>query len=190
MIIGKLFPKLGKDQLWTNQGYYLWGLILLIVYLIIKPYDYIVKKPINNEVGIVFIVIYLVVAFFVCKAGLDFYYPKKSNKLKCFHYGVIQPIFEEIAFRGLILPMTIQLLGNNFSIVIWINGIIFMVFHWNYWSLNKKNINLFLNFLCVGLSFAYLSFKTQSILYSIIGHIIINSCNVIYRNYKLSDKSK
>lgn len=102
-IFMKLFPKLGKDQLWTNQGYYLWGLVLLIIYFIVRPNDYIIKSPINNEMGIKFILFFIISTIFICIKNLNVYYPKKTNKLKCFHYGVIQPIFEEVAFRGLIL---------------------------------------------------------------------------------------
>lgn len=103
-IIKKFFPKLVKDQLWASIGYYLWGLVLLIVYLIIRPNDYIIKNPINNELGIKFILFFIISTIIICIKNPNVYYPKKSNKLKCFHYGVIQPIFEEVAFRGLILP--------------------------------------------------------------------------------------
>lgn len=187
-ILEKLFPDLGKDQLWATEGYYLWGLVLFIIYFIVKPNDYIMKIPINNKNGIMFILAFMISTIFICIKDSNVYYPKKTNKLKCFHYGVVQPIFEEIAFRGLILPMTIYLLGNSFSGAILLNGIIFMLFHLNYWSFKKKTANMFLGFLALGLCFSYITVMTQSIIYSILCHIIINGGNTLYRNFNVKVK--
>ncbi|MBU5591315.1 CPBP family intramembrane metalloprotease [Clostridium sp. MSJ-4] len=182
-IVKKIFPSLGKDQLWANVGYYSWGLVLLIIYLIIRPMDYITKIPINNILGISFIISFSVVTIFICIKDPNVYYPRKNNKLKCFHYGVIQPILEEVAFRGLILPMTIYLSGNNTSLIILLNSFIFMFFHLNYWSLEKKHKKLFINFFMLGLFFNYIAIGTQSIFYGVLCHIIVNGGNTLYRNW-------
>jgi len=188
-IFENIFNKLGNDQLWTNRGYYCWGLVLLVIYFIVRPNDYVFKTPINNKIGIKFILFFLTSTFFICITNLNVYYPKKINKLKCFHYGVIQPIFEEIAFRGLILCMTINLLAIDESIIILLNGIIFMAFHLNYWSFKKENIKLFLNFLALGILFNYITLITHSIIYSIVCHIIMNGGITVYRNWNKMEKN-
>lgn len=166
------------------------GLPLLIVYLIVTPNDYIIKSPINNKIGIVFLLCFIISTIFVCIGNQNVYYPHKDNKLKCFHYGVIQPIFEEVAFHGLILPMTIYLLGDHTIMIILLNGVIFMLFHLNYWSFEKKYRFMFLNFLITGLLFIYMTLVTQSIVYSILCHVIVNGGNTLYRNWKDKNMAK
>jgi hypothetical protein len=178
----RFFPKLVNYQLWESIGYYFWGLLLLIAYLIARPNDYIIKSPINNKLGIQFILIFIISTMYICIKNPNVYYPRKDNKLRCFHYGVIQPIFEEVAFRGLILPMTIYLLGYNAIMIILLNGVIFMLFHLNYWSFEKEALFMFLKFLIIGLAFIYITIMTQSIIYSILCHIIVNGGNTLYRN--------
>lgn len=180
----KKFPMLIKYQLWDSVFYYFWGLILLVVYLIVKPIDYIIKYPVNNEFGIRCILYIAISTVFVCIYNENAYYPPRNGKLRCFHYGVVQPIFEEVAFRGLILPITVYLLGNHANIIILLNGVIFMLFHLNYWSIEKKTLLMFFGFLIFGLYFTYLTLVTQSIIYSILCHIIVNGGNTLYRNWK------
>jgi len=76
-IFEKLFPKLGKDQLWATEGYYLWGLVLFIIYFIVKPNDYIMKIPINNKNRIMFILAFMISTIFICIKDSNVYYPKK-----------------------------------------------------------------------------------------------------------------
>lgn len=186
----RFLPKLVNYQLWESIGYYFWGLLLLIAYLIVRPNDYIIKSPINNKLGIQFILIFIISTLFICIKNPNGYYPRKDNKLRCFHFGIIQPIFEEVAFRGLILPMTIYLLGYNAIMIILLNGVIFMLFHLNYWSFEKETLFMFLNFLIIGLAFIYITIMTQSIIYSILCHIIVNGGNTLYRNWNMNNVAK
>lgn len=183
-IFKKFFNKSINYQLWESKGYYAWGLILLIIYLVVNPIDYIVKVPVNNKWGIMAILYVGISTIFTCIYNINIYYPRKSNKFRCFHYGVMQPIFEEVAFRGLILPMTVYILGDHAEAIILLNGIIFMAFHLNYWSFNKENVSMFFSFLIIGVYFSYIALITQSIIYPILCHIIINGGNTLYRNLK------
>ncbi|WBW98236.1 CPBP family intramembrane glutamic endopeptidase [Oceanirhabdus sp. W0125-5] len=180
----RFFPRIIKSQLWDSKGYYSWGLVLLIVYLIIRPKDYLFKLPINNKEGLIVVFCFALFTLFLCIQNPNSYYPRKSNKLRCVHFGVVQPIFEEVAFRGLILPMTIFLIGDNFNMIMLTNGIMFMLFHINYWSFEKRHFNLFFNFFFMGLFFTYVALITQSIFYSTICHIIGNGGYTVYRNWR------
>lgn len=188
-ILHKLFPKIVKRQLWDSLGYYIWGLLLLGIYLYVKPIDYIISKPVNNSYGVIVTIIVIIVTVYGCVSDPNVYYPRKTGKLRCIHYSIIQPIFEEVAFRGLILPMMMPLLGNNGNILMLVNAALFMGFHLNYWSYNKENQRMFIGFLLIGMALGYVTLMTESIVYAVICHIIINGGNTLYRNLK-DDKNK
>jgi CAAX prenyl protease-like protein len=189
----RFFPKLINFDLSSSICYYFWGLVLLSVYLIVRPNDYVTKIPINNKSGIIFLIFFTIGVFFAFIYNQDpnVYYPKKEEKLICFNHGIILPIFEEVAFRGLILPMTVCLLGNQGYIIILLNGFLFMLFHLNYyWPIKKELLPLFFNFLVLGIYFSYLALITESIVYSTLCHIILNGGYTLYKNWKTQSEIK
>ena len=189
-VFRRFFPKLIPHQLWSSVLYYAWGLVLLIIYFTAVPYDLILKMPINNKTGIYSVLGALMILRFLYINNVDCYYPTKDKKLKCFHYGIVLPIFEEVAFRGLILPMTIYLIGDHAIIIIALNAVLFMLFHLNYWSFKKAYLMKYVNFLLTGVVFIYITILTNSIIYAILIHIIIDGGNTLYRNWAVKESVK
>lgn len=83
---------------------------------------------------------------------------------------VVAPVFEEITFRGLLLPLLTKVVGLLPAILI--SGLLFAVIHDNLYSIGPLFV------LAVGLSVAYV--HTQSILVPIIMHALFNGLNLMW----------
>ncbi len=90
-------------------------------------------------------------------------------------------IWEEVAFRGVILNL--QLRKYSKTVVILLNGIIFGFYHFanllNGWDLSNVIIQV-IYASCLGISFAYMYIKTRSLIPSIIAHYLINSLGQLF----------
>jgi len=101
---------------------------------------------------------------------------------------LIPGIWEEVAFRGVILNL--QLRKYSKLTVIFLNGIIFGLFHF----VNLLAQDLFLTVLqviyasCLGISFAYMFIKTNSLLPSILVHYLINSVGQFFLTIEIQNK--
>ena len=102
----------GSVQLWSGVWYYLWGICLLASLLIIRPIDLVFRIPVNFDSVIGMIVIIILFLSISLKKGSNAYCPKSNELLKCIHFSIILPLFEETAFRGIILPILITLLNG------------------------------------------------------------------------------
>jgi membrane protease YdiL (CAAX protease family) len=185
-MIPKVWPKSEKKQLWSGNGAFLWGGILLVTCFILRQSEYVFKLPINHQVGIQIIILVIIGTIHNGYRNKKTYYPSKSNMKKCLNYSIFQPIFEEIAFRGLLLPVTINLFSGvlSSSWIISLNAIAFTLFHRNYWGFCKEHINNYYGFFFVGLMLTYTAYENQSIVYAIVAHILINGTNTLYGNWK------
>ncbi|MFX1313139.1 MAG: CPBP family intramembrane glutamic endopeptidase, partial [Promethearchaeota archaeon] len=90
--------------------------------------------------------------------------------------ALIPGIWEEVAFRGVILNLQLKKYSNKISIIL--NGVLFGLSH----SINIIfGADLFLTLLqmlyasCIGIAFAYIFVKTRSLLPSILTHYSIDS---------------
>lgn len=77
--------------------------------------------------------------------------------------GILSPVIEEIVFRGIILD---KLRGYGQRTAIWFTAITFALFH--------GNLSQFFYALVLGIIFAYVAIRTNTIRYSIILHILVN----------------
>ena len=90
-------------------------------------------------------------------------------------------IWEEVAFRGVILNMQLKKYGRISSIII--NGILFGLFHFVNLIFGQELIpTLFQVFFasCIGIAFAYMYIKTKSLLSCILVHYLIDSVSQIF----------
>lgn len=174
-----------KVQLWSTIWYYLWGSCLLLAVSIISPNDFVFKIPVDIRSIIGVIIIMLLFIFASVKNNTSVYYPKASEPLKCIHHSIVLPIFEEVAFRGIILPILIILLDKyvTIEIVLLLNGLLFALFHRNYWSFTKEHFGMYIMFLLDGYLLSYVTYSTQSILMSVFTHIMINGGITAYKNF-------
>ena len=94
---------------------------------------------------------------------------------------LIPGIWEEVAFRGVILNL--QMRKYSKYSVIFLNGIIFGLFHFVNMLGGQELSTTLLQVIyasCLGISFAYMFIKTNSLLPSIIAHYLIDSVGQIF----------
>lgn len=100
---------------------------------------------------------------------------------------LIPGIWEEVAFRGVILNL--QRRKYSKITVIFLNGILFGLFHF----VNLFGQDLFLTVLqviyasCLGISFAYMFIKTNSLLPSILVHYLIDSVGQFFLTIEIQN---
>ncbi len=90
-------------------------------------------------------------------------------------------IWEEVAFRGVILNLQLKKFTKNTAIIL--NGVLFGLFHYvnllsgqNFYHTSMQVI--FAS--CVGIAFAYMYIKTESLLPCMIAHYLIDSVGQIF----------
>jgi len=94
---------------------------------------------------------------------------------------LIPGIWEEVAFRGVILNLQLKKYSNRTSIIL--NGVLFGLFHLTNLILGA---NLFLTLMqtiyasCIGITFAYIYIKTKSLLPCILAHYLLDSVGQLF----------
>ena len=176
--------KSNRDPLWSGVWYYLYGICLLVSLLAIRPIDFVFKIP--SRIGFSLLIIGVMMLFLLLnlKEGNKIYYPTADNILKCVNFSVIQPLFEEVAFQGIILPILAFLFKEYFraEIIIAIDGILFALFRKNCWSFIKESSVTY--FFIQGGIFAYIAYTTQSIWLLVIYRVLLNITITVYKNKK------
>lgn len=86
--------------------------------------------------------------------------------------GILSPIIEEIIFRGIMLD---KLRDYGDKTAIWVTALTFALFH--------GNLSQFFYALVLGLFFAYIATKTNTIKYTVLLHIIINILGSVIMPY-------
>ncbi|MFX1572434.1 MAG: type II CAAX prenyl endopeptidase Rce1 family protein [Promethearchaeota archaeon] len=95
--------------------------------------------------------------------------------------AIIPGIWEEVAFRGVILNLQLKKYSHRTSIIS--NGVLFGLFHLTNLILGA---NLFLTFMqviyasCIGISFAYMYTRTRSLLPCILTHYLLDSVGQLF----------
>ncbi|MFX1470747.1 MAG: lysostaphin resistance A-like protein, partial [Promethearchaeota archaeon] len=99
-----------------------------------------------------------------------------------FVFAFLPGIWEEIAFRGVILNLQLQ--KYNKYTVVFLNGILFGLYHFVNMLLGQEFFpTLFQIFYAsfMGFSFAYMYIKTKSLLPSIILHYLLDSVGLLFQ---------
>jgi len=94
---------------------------------------------------------------------------------------LIPGIWEEVAFRGVILNLQLKKYSQTASIIL--NGLIFGLFHFVNLLFGQNLYNTTMQVIyasCLGISFSYMYVKTKSLIPSIIAHYLIDSVGQLF----------
>jgi len=98
-----------------------------------------------------------------------------------FIFALIPGIWEEVAFRGVILNLQLKKYSQTTSIIL--NGILFGLFHFvnllfgnNLYATSMQVIYAS----CLGIAFSYMYVKTKSLIPSIVAHYLIDSIGILF----------
>ncbi|MDF9589712.1 CPBP family intramembrane metalloprotease [Bacillus tropicus] len=179
IIIGKtLYHKI------ENEIIYIWGTILTIISYFYED-NYVFRLPIHYESIVVLILIALITNIVISR--YSGYNP--IGKKNILNFVIMYPIFEEVIFRGMIIPI----LNNAFSIFsnfeiayipvtlpILISSFLFAVSHLQYYKFNQTSIKFMLFAFLGGIIHGMITDSTLSIVFPILLHIEFNFLSVYY----------
>ncbi|MBY0012199.1 CPBP family intramembrane glutamic endopeptidase [Paenibacillus typhae] len=178
---------------------YYWGVLLVAVSLFIKdnyvyslPHDFLAVLPLC-------LLIQLINGLIAKHSG---YSPR--GRFNTINFIITYPVLEEIAFRGLALPVLtrhesfgvisgLELgygLIPRLSLAVIITAVLFAVSHLQYYRLNAESIRFMAFALSGGLFFGLVAQATESILLTIFMHISFNASAALYSITRESGPNK
>ena len=167
-----------------NEIIYIWGTLLTIIIYFYED-NYVFRLPIHYEPIVLLILIAAITIIFISRySGY-----KPSGKKNILNFVIMYPIFEEVIFRGMIIPI----LNNSFPIYplyeiayipvtvqIIISSFLFAVAHLQYYSFNQTSIKFMLFAFFGGIIFGMITDYSLSIVFSIFLHVEFNLLSVYY----------
>lgn len=163
---------------WEEYAVYPWAAVMLLCAFILKD-NLVFRLPESlDRLALVYIIVPIAVLFIVPRL-VPLRFIGAHGRFK----GIVMyPIFEEIAFRGLILPLLLAVRGLDISIrYIAINGAViisaalFGLMHILSYGINKASLRIGVFAFIGGLYMGYLAYTTLSILPSIVYHMAWNT---------------
>ncbi len=179
IVIGKkLYRKI------KNEIIYIWGTLLTIISYFYED-NYVFRLPTHYESIVVLILIAVITNIFISR--YSGYNP--SGKKNILNFVIMYPIFEEVIFRGMIIPI----LNNSFSIhpyfeiayipvtlPILISAFLFAVSHLQYYRFNQTSIKFMLFAFLGVIIHGMITDSSLSIFFPILLHVEFNLLSVYY----------
>lgn len=187
LIIGKtMYQKI------ENEVIYIWG-ILLTVSIYFYEDNYVFRIPVHYESIVPLILITVIANIFISRySGY-----KPSGKKNIINFVIMYPIFEEVIFRGMILPILntsfplysyFEFFYTPVTVPILISALLFAVAHLQYYSFNLTSIKFMLFAFFGGIIFGMISDYSSSIVFSVILHMEFNLFSVYYSKMSAANK--
>ncbi|MGK0535975.1 lysostaphin resistance A-like protein [Bacillus sp. 'calajunan'] len=172
-----------------NEIIYIWGTLLTVIIYFYED-NYVFRLPIHYEPIVLLIFIAAITNIFISRySGY-----KPSGKKNILNFVIMYPIFEEVIFRGMIIP----LLNNSFPIYplyeiayipvtvpILISSFLFAVAHLQYYSFNQTSIKFMLFAFLGGIIYGMITDYSLSIVFSIFLHVEFNLFSVYYSKKRI-----
>ncbi|PFM64719.1 CPBP family intramembrane metalloprotease [Bacillus cereus] len=167
-----------------NEIIYIWGTLLTVIGYFYED-NYVFHLPIHYEPIVLLILIAAITNIFISR------YPGYNpiGKKNILNFVIMYPIFEEVIFRGMIIPI----LNNSFPIYsfyeiayipitvpILISSFLFAVAHLQYYSFNQTSIKFMLFAFLGGIIYGMITDYSLSIVFSIFLHVEFNLLSVYY----------
>ncbi|MCM3734363.1 CPBP family intramembrane metalloprotease [Bacillus cytotoxicus] len=167
-----------------NEIIYIWGILLTVISYFYED-NYVFRLPIHYEPTVLLILIAAITNIFISRySGY-----KPIGKKNILNFVIMYPIFEEVIFRGMIIPV----LNNSFSIYpifeiayipltvpILISSFLFAVAHLQYYSFNKTSIKFMLFAFVGGITFGAITDYSLSIVFPLLLHVEFNLLSAYY----------
>lgn len=177
------------DKRFLRYTIYYWGILLIAASLLIKK-NYVFHLPRNILTVLPLCLIILFINLLISRRSG--YSP--AGLFNRINFVITYPVFEEIAFRGLILPILVrhQSLGEKFtlelgnglfpklSLAVIITAVLFAVSHLQYYKLNAESIRFMLFAVSGGLFFGVIAQATESIILTTPLHMAFNGSAALY----------
>ncbi|OPA73025.1 hypothetical protein BVG16_30600 [Paenibacillus selenitireducens] len=147
--------------------------------------NYIFKLPVEYDNALPMFL--LLIIFTVIAARFSGYNP--IGKYNIINFVITFPVVEEIIFRGLILPnikpfivptIYMDVLYMPVTIPVIITACLFAICHLQYYKLSVESFRFMIFAFLGGILMGAMTEMTQSILFSLILHIVFNSFSILF----------
>ena len=117
----------------------------------------------------------------VCAVGFARFSGYRMNdKKQIIDFIAIFPIFEELLFRGTILPILLQIDFVTVNLAVTICSVLFGIMHIQYFGFSRSTTKKVMIAAIGGYFFSKITYTTGSIIPSIVFHMIFNSSAVLF----------
>lgn len=166
----------------TRNYVYIWSAVVTII-AFIYPHSYLREFAFDNVVNTDFAQTFLIIAIVGILlsrfSGYQF-----SDKRSNFEFSIMYPVFEEILFRGTILPILISCSFIYKDLACIICGMLFGIQHFQYFGLKTSTVKKVLIATIGGYFFARLTVQTQLLLPAVLLHFIFNTSALLFTKTK------
>ena len=158
--------------------FYLWGTFLTLIIYFYED-NYVFRFPIHYKpIFLLFLIATITIVFISQYSGY-----KPSGKKNILNFIIMYPVFEEIIFRGMIIPILnnsfpkysyFEILNIPVTVPILISSFLFAIAHLQYYSFNQTSIKFMLFAFFGGIIFGMIADYSLSIVFSLFLHIEFN----------------
>ncbi|WP_236338288.1 CPBP family intramembrane glutamic endopeptidase [Paenibacillus plantiphilus] len=170
---------------------YIWGGAASIAALFVKD-NFVYHLPVVDR-AIIFICLAILISNLVITKYSGY---QPTGKFHVINFIVFYPIFEEVLFRGLLLPILNRSFQNTIielaylpvSLAVIISALLFAISHLQYYKFDKLCIRYMFFAFIGGLMFGAIADYTQSIVFSVLLHIAFNLLSAYYSKFQGNDR--
>ncbi|MDQ0208679.1 CPBP family intramembrane glutamic endopeptidase [Alkalicoccobacillus murimartini] len=188
MLIGRaLYQKIEHAMI------YIWGTLITIIAFFYVD-NFVFRLPIHYEPIIPLILITAITFMFTSRHSG--YHP--IGKKNILNFVIMYPIFEEVIFRGMMIPIlnnslptysVLELFHTPVTLPILLSAFLFAIAHLQYYSLNRTSVKFMLFAFLGGILLGMIANDSLSIVFALFLHIEFNLLAVYYSK-KFSKKGK
>jgi uncharacterized protein len=187
LIIGRtIYRKIENDVV------YIWGTLLTVSIYFFED-NYVFRLPVHYDSIVLLILITAITNVFISQ--YSGYNP--SGKKNILNFVIMYPIFEEVVFRGMIIPIlnksfpvysNFEIFNTPVTVPILLSSFLFAVAHLQYYRFNQTSIKFMLFAFFGGIIFGVISDHTSSIVFSVFLHMEFNLFSVYYSKKSAANK--
>ncbi|MDP7978113.1 CPBP family intramembrane glutamic endopeptidase [Bacillus sp. WLY-B-L8] len=168
-----------------NEIIYIWGTLLTVISYFYED-NYVFRLPIHYESIVLLISSTAITNIFISR--YSGYMP--IGKKNILNFVIMYPIFEEVIFRGMIIPILnnafpiyplyLEIASIPVTVPILISSFLFAVAHLQYYSFNQTSIKFMLFAFLGGIIFGAIADYSLPIVFSIFLHVEFNLLSAYY----------
>ncbi|WP_397539125.1 lysostaphin resistance A-like protein [Rummeliibacillus pycnus] len=175
-----------------NEVIYIWGTLLTVSAYFYED-NYVFRLPVRYDSIVLLILITAITNIFISRySGY-----KPSGIKNILNFVMMYPIFEEVIFRGMIIPILnksfpvysyFEFFYTPVTVPILISAFLFAVAHLQYYRCNLTSIKFMLFAFLGGIIFGMISDYSLSIVFSVLLHMEFNFFSVYYSKKRAANK--
>ncbi|MBP1916814.1 CPBP family intramembrane glutamic endopeptidase [Lederbergia galactosidilytica] len=176
--------KLGMANI-NKTSIYVWGFMAVAVSFLVKEHFVYNLPALDRQVLLVCLALFIVNMVMAKYSGY-----KPIGVYNTINFVIFYPLFEEVVFRGLILPILNQSFQYQYTLIeiaylpvtiaVVISAFLFAIAHLQYYKLNRLSIRYMCFAFIGGILFGAIADYTQSIFLSVLLHIEFNFLSATY----------